>query len=125
MKFHRNIKHDQTTCTTQEPLLLTIQCLELFPFEIDKLLHNLKNIHDIFMKLCGNINIIRRHAEHKSPNSCLYSFFGLVLDLVMYCRWLLYSVCIGPTACLHLYLLPIIAGTNTAFYLMVSLPILL
>ena len=27
-------------------------------------------------------------------------FFGLVLDLVMYCRLLLYSVCIGPTACL-------------------------
>ena len=43
--------------------------------------------------------------------------------LVMYCRLLLYSVCIGPTACLHRYLLPIIAGTNTAFYLMVLLPI--
>ena len=40
----------------------------------------------------------------------------------MYCR-LLYSVCIGPTACLHRYLVPIIAGTNTAFYLMILLPI--
>ena len=50
-------------------------------------------------------------------------FFGLVLDLVMYCRVLLYSVGIGPTACLHRYLLPIIAGTNTAFYLMVLFPI--
>ena len=50
-------------------------------------------------------------------------FFGLVLDLVMYCQFLLYFVCTGPTACLHRYLLPIIAGTNTAFYLMVLLPI--
>ena len=41
----------------------------------------------------------------------------------MYCRLLLYSVCIGPTACLHRYLLPIIAGTNTVFCLMVLLPI--
>ena len=37
----------------------------------------------------------------------------------MYCRLLLYFVCIGPTACLHRYLLPITAGTNAAFYLMV------
>ena len=42
----------------------------------------------------------------------------------MYCQLLLYSVCIGPTACLHRYLVPIIAGTNTAFYLMDLLPIL-
>ena len=45
------------------------------------------------------------------------------LFLVMYCRLLLYSVCIGPTACLHRYLMPIIAGTNTTFYLMVLLPV--
>ena len=45
------------------------------------------------------------------------------LFLVMYCRLLLQSVSIGPTACLHRYLLPMIAGTNTAFYLMVLLPI--
>ena len=30
-----------------------------------------------------------------------FSFFGLVLDLVTYCRLLLCSECIGPTACLH------------------------
>ena len=46
-----------------------------------------------------------------------------VLDVVLYCRLLLYSVCIGPTTCLHRYLLPIIAGTNTAFCLMVLLPL--
>ena len=49
----------------------------------------------------------------------LFSYFFLVI----YCLLLLYSVCIGTTACLHRYLLPIIAGTNTAFYLMVLLPI--
>ena len=53
----------------------------------------------------------------------LLRFFGLVLDLVMYCQLLLYSVCIGPTACLHRNSLPIIAGANTASYLMVLLPI--
>ena len=41
----------------------------------------------------------------------------------MYCRLLLYTVCIGPTAYLYRYLLPIKAGTNTAFYLMVLLPL--
>ena len=33
------------------------------------------------------------------------------------------TVGIGPTACLHRYLQLIIAGTNTALYLMVLLPI--
>ena len=50
-------------------------------------------------------------------------FFWTCIRLSYVLSVLLYSVCIGPTACLHRYLLPIIAGTNTAFYLMVLLPI--
>ena len=47
------------------------------------------------------------------PFITIAHFTFLWICISMYRRLLLYSVCIGPTACLHRYLLPIIAGTNT------------